>query len=387
MAQATDKAGPYYASGQIKFSSLRSNFRAQSPRSTYSGSDSTATDNNPIKASELLRKTSDTNTDPVVPNSTENANIATSDDWKTSQFRNSIKFYYIRQSGTDLNLDIDALSWNSNFDKNVRKIYFVEGTIGSNSPGTPAGIADAKAVNLRFMVSGNIFGASGRGGGTSGAPAISGETGGDALRADFPSGTENVIIEVISGGKIYAGGGGGEKGKTGNQGSSKECLDKLTASNCGGCPGCPSGYSKDGGCWQGSGCARRRRCNWWGSCWRETSKWTKYQKCQKTFTLNGGAGGAGGNGGPGRGYNNQSGSIGGASGSAGASGSDCNTSGGGGSGAGQTGETGGTGGDWGNTGGNTNNSGSAGNPGRAIFGARYSVVGANSSTIKGSYNP
>ena len=387
MAQATDKAGPYYASGQIKFSSLRSNFRAQSPRSTYSGSDSTATDNNPIKASELLRKTSDTNTDPVVPNSTENANIATSDDWKTSQFRNSIKFYYIRQSGTDLNLDIDALSWNSNFDKNVRKIYFVEGTIGSNSPGTPAGIVDAKAVNLRFMVSGDIFGASGRGGGTSGAPAISGETGGDALRADFPSGTENVIIEVISGGKIYAGGGGGEKGKTGNQGSSKECLDKLTASNCGGCPGCPSGYSKDGGCWQGSGCARRRRCNWWGSCWRETSKWTKYQKCQKTFTLNGGAGGAGGNGGPGRGYNNQSGSIGGASGSAGASGSDCNTSGGGGSGAGQTGETGGTGGDWGNSGGNTNNSGSAGNPGRAIFGARYSVVGANSSTIKGAYNP
>ena len=387
MAQATDKAGPYYASGQIKFSSLRSNFRAQSPRSTYSGSDSTATDNNPIKASELLRKTSDTNTDPVVPNSTENANIATSDDWKTSQFRNSIKFYYIRQSGTDLNLDIDALSWNSNFDKNVRKIYFVEGTIGSNSPGTPAGIVDAKAVNLRFMVSGDIFGASGRGGGTSGAPAISGETGGDALRADFPSGTENVIIEVISGGKIYAGGGGGEKGKTGNQGQGKECLDKLTASNCGGCPGCPSGYSKDGGCWQGSGCARRRRCNWWGSCWRETSKWTKYQKCQKTFTLNGGAGGAGGNGGPGRGYNNQSGSIGGASGSAGASGSDCNTSGGGGSGAGQTGETGGTGGDWGNSGGNTNNSGSAGNPGRAIFGARYSVVGANSSTIKGAYNP
>ena len=104
MAQATDKAGPYYASGQIKFSSLRSNFRAQSPRSTYGGSDSTATDNHPIKASELLRVTSETNTNPVVPNATENANISTSDDWKTSQFRNSIKFYYIQQSGTDLNL-------------------------------------------------------------------------------------------------------------------------------------------------------------------------------------------------------------------------------------------------------------------------------------------
>ena len=46
-----------------------------------------------------------------------------------------------------------------------------------------------------------------------------------------------------------------------------------------------------------------------------------------------------------------------------------------------------TGGDWGNTGGNTNNSGSGGVSGRAIFGARYSVVGANSSTIKGAYNP
>ena len=387
MAQATDKAGPYYASGQIKFSSLRSNFRAQSPRSTYGGSDSTATDNNPIKASELLRVTSETNTNPVVPNATENANISTSDDWKTSQFRNSIKFYYIQQSGTDLNLDIDSLSWNSNFDKNIRKRYFVEGTIGSESPGTPAGIVDAKAVNLRFMVTGNIFGASGRGGGTTGAPAISGETGGDALRADFPSGTQNVIIEVVSGGKIYAGGGGGEKGKTGDQGSSKECVDQLTVSNCGGCPGCPGGYSNDGGCWSGSVCDRRQECNWWGNCWRVDNKWNRYQRCRRTFTLSGGAGGAGGNGGRGRGYDNQTADLAGVSGSAGSSGSNCNTSGGGGSSAGQTGETGGAGGDWGHTGGDTNKSGSGGVSGRAIFGARYSVVGANSSTIKGSYNP
>ena len=387
MAHSVAKAGPYYSSGQISFSSLRTNFRAAQPRDAYSGSESSLTDNNPIKVSDLLRTVDENNTDPIVPNATENSNITTSSNWKTSQFRNSIKFYYIQHSGTDTNVDIDSQSWNSNLPLNVRKIYFVDGTQGSNSPGSPASTVNAKSINFTIDVRGSIFGASGKGGGTSGAPSISGGTGGDALNADLGSSSKNVVIKLRNGGKIYAGGGGGEKGQTGSNGSSKECEDKYTASNCGGCPGCASGYSNDGGCWQGSACGRRTVCNWWGNCWQEDDRWNRYQNCRRTFTLSGGTGGAGGNGGPGRGYDNQGGSLGGVVGSSGSSGSNCNTSGGGSSGAGANGENGADGGEWGNSGGDTTNTGSGGSPGRAIFGSNYTVTGANSSTVKGSYNP
>ena len=41
MTVATSKAGPYYSSGEIKFSSLRSNFRAQIRKETSSDSETT----------------------------------------------------------------------------------------------------------------------------------------------------------------------------------------------------------------------------------------------------------------------------------------------------------------------------------------------------------
>jgi len=118
MAATVSKAGPYYSSGEIKFSSLRSNFRAQIRKATSSGSETFSSDTATIKASELKRLTVTTNTDPIVPDATENANISTSSNWKLSQFRGSIKYYYITQSGTDLNFDIDAQSWHSNINKN-----------------------------------------------------------------------------------------------------------------------------------------------------------------------------------------------------------------------------------------------------------------------------
>lgn len=201
MAHSVAKAGPYYSSGQISFSSLRTNFRAAQPRDAYSGSESSLTDNNPIKVSDLLRTVDENNTDPIVPNATENSNITTSSNWKTSQFRNSIKFYYIQHSGTDTNVDIDSQSWNSNLPLNVRKIYFVDGTQGSNSPGSPASTVNSKSINLTIDVSGSIFGASGKGGGTSGAPSISGGTGGDALNADLGSSSKNVVIKLRNGEK------------------------------------------------------------------------------------------------------------------------------------------------------------------------------------------
>ena len=382
MAATVSKAGPYYSSGEIKFSSLRSNFRAQIRKATSSGSETFSSDTATIKASELKRLTVTTNTDPIVPDATENANISTSSNWKLSQFRGSIKYYYITQSGTDLNFDIDAQSWNSNLNKNVRKFLFVDGTCGSNDAGSPAAQLSETAYNLTVDVYGNILGASGKGGGTSGAPAISGQKGGDALEMTSTNGANNIVL-VRNGSKVYGGGGGGEKGTTGADGSGGSCQDYYeTGWHCqGNSPGsekCNRGGYKCQGGWryccvtQGGGCA----VAWW------------FVGCCIDYTVAGVSGGAGGNGGPGRGYNLQEpNSLAGVAGGAGSSAATCNN----GSTAlgatdGQPGETGGTGGEWAQSGGNTNNTENGGSPGRAIFGSNYSVTGTiNSGTIKGSY--
>jgi len=389
MTATVSKAGPYYSSGEIKFSSLRSNFRAQVRKETSSGSETFNTDTAAIKVSDLRRITSTSNTNPTVPDAIENANISTSSNWKSSQFRGSIKYYYITQSGTDINFDIDAQSWNSNLNKNIRKFLFIDGTCGSNDATLTAASLNATAFNLTIDNYGSILGASGRGGGTGGgAPAISGQQGGDALEMTSSSGANNIVL-VRNGSRIYAGGGGGEKGKTGDNGSNGQCYDSFTNNGGCGCPGCPSGWI-DGGCGQryGSHCDRRQVCGCWGDCWWESNGDSKYNFCYKNYSVTGGTGGEGGNGGPGRGYNNQSGSLDGATGAAGGSAQTCYD---GGSytttpSNGDQGETGGDGGDWGVSGDNTNNTGNGGSPGRAIFGSNYSVSGTiNSDTIKGSY--
>ena len=379
MAVATTKAGPYYASGAISFSSLRSNFRAQRRKTTSGGSETFVTDNASISASQLLRTTSTTSTSPNVPNATENSNIAPSQsNWKTSQFRNSVKFFYITQSSTNTNFDMDDLAWNGNLNKNINKFLFVTGTCGSSSVSSVAASFNATAYNLTFDVTGSILGAGGRGGGTSGAPNPSGEGGGTAMSVSSSSG-RNVVVLVRSGARIYGGGGGGERGAQGANGGGGRCYNETTTSGCGSAPGCPGGYS-DRGTW-GGGCCQST-CDWcWGCCQRCVRN-TQYRRCVQEYNTSGGTGGAGGTGGPGRGYNNQSGSLAGAGGSAGSGGGGCGAQ------SGQTGETGGAGGDWATSGANTNNSGNGGGGARAISGSNYSVSGTiNSSTVKGAYNP
>ena len=379
MAVATTKAGPYYSSGQISFSSLRSNFRAQRRKTTSGGSETFVTDNASISASQLLRNTSTTSTSPNVPNATENSNIAPSQsNWKTSQFRNSVKFFYITQSSTNTNFDMDDLAWNGNLNKNINKFLFVTGTCGSSSVSSVAASFNATAYNLTFDVTGSILGAGGRGGGTSGAPDPSGEGGGTAMSIASSSG-RNVVVLVRSGARIYGGGGGGERGAQGANGGGGRCYNETTTSGCGSAPGCPGGYS-DRGTW-GGGCCQST-CDWcWGCCERCVRN-TQYRRCVQEYNTSGGTGGAGGTGGPGRGYNNQSGSLAGAGGSAGSGGGGCGAQ------SGQTGETGGAGGDWATSGANTNNSGNGGGGARAISGSNYSVSGTiNSSTVKGAYNP
>lgn len=391
MTLTVSKAGPYYASGEIKFSSLRSNFRAQVRKETLSGSETFPTDTAEIKASELLRITTITNSNPVVPDATENANISTSSNWKVSQFRNSIKYYYIAQTATEINLDIDTLSWNSNLNKTVRKFLFVgsASTCGSNDATIPAAHLNATAYNLTVDVYGDIFGAAGRGGGSGGgAPAISGQKGGDALQMTSTNGANNIVL-VRSTGRIYAGGGGGEKGVTGADGANGQCYDAYTQGGGCGCPSCASGWT-DGSCYQnyGNHCDRKQVCGCWGDCWWESNGDTFSRSCYKDYQVSGGSGGIGGNGGLGKGYNNLSGPSNGDSAGTPGLAQGCFN---GGSYTttpqqGKPGTQGGNGGDWNQEGGNTDNTGSGGAKGLAVFGSNYTVTGiVNSDTVKGAY--
>jgi len=370
MSASVTKAGPYFSSGEIKFSALRTNFLESA-----SGT---------VSASQIRRSTSAGLTDPILPDCVENSTsgplglgVTTGNNLKLSQVRGTVKSYFITQTGTDLNFIIHNQNWNNNLTRNIRKFMYINGTCGSNSTASPSSTFNATAYNLTIDVSGNIYGARGTGGTLA---TISGLVGGDALSVQS-SGGNNISVFVRESAQIYAGGGGGEKGQYGAIGSNGTCNESYTASNCGGCPSCPGGWSQSG-CWSGGACSRRQECNWWGNCWWVDSQWTKYVNCSRTYVISGGAGGEGGDGGPGRGYDYQSGSLAGAGGAAGAGSPGC------GAGAGNTGETGAAGGEWGLAGGNTGNSGNGGNAGRAVTGSNYTISGTiNSSTVKGAFQP
>jgi len=324
MSVSVVKAGPYFSSGSISFSSLRTNFKE--------------TSGGQISASELRRNTNTSESNPIVPDSTENEQISTGSNLSISQFRNSIKRYFATQTGTDDNssysepgfrmgrLDPNnrGIDWSGggfngrdgqgggttgNLTKNVQKFISINGTCGSVRDGQPGAQLSPLVIvhNVRMTVNGTIMGYGGRGGGN-GGPDPSGESGTSGLNLGNVG--NNNTITVNSGGKIYGGGGGGERGRTGNKGQDGECLYTASTSGCGGAPGCPSGYSQtsttDGGdcncrniC---TGRDRRRTCN------RYCSK-ILIRNCQQRTFPQGGAGGIGGRGGNGRGYNNQGGEL------------------------------------------------------------------------------
>ena len=161
MTVSITKAGPYYASGAITFSSLRTNFRAQNIDGTYNS------DSLPIKASELKRITNQAVSNPTVPDATENTNISTDYNLKLSQFRNSAKYYILTQSGVDDNsgnnsipgLNISSQSWNSNLNKNIRKKIIINGTVGSYYNTQPALYLSGDICNTTIGVTGGIYGA------------------------------------------------------------------------------------------------------------------------------------------------------------------------------------------------------------------------------------
>ena len=375
MAITVTKSGPYFTSGAVSFSAMRSTFRLNNPTGT-------------ISASELLRNTDVTNTDPILPDATENSDVATSTDWKTSQIRDSIKFYNVTQpSGdTNVNLDIDAQSWNGNLGRNIIKKMNIQGICGSNSTSLRAAQIDQPANNLTIDVSGDIFGC----GADATVTGPDGLDGGDAL--GVTGGGNNLKVNLQSTGRIYAGGGAGEHGDVGATGQSGTCFNYIfqnVNSGCGFCGDCSSlgsGYTRIGGC-NGAGGCNCAGWGWWYGC-RQTNLTTAECRKQENTNVAGGTGGTGGDGGRGRGFNFQSGSIAGATGGAGGAFAGC----GGFTGTvtagsqGNTGGTGASGGDWGASGGDTSNTGDGGDAGSAIHPSGITVSGTiNSNTIKGSY--
>lgn len=367
----------FYSSGSISFSSLRSNFKEQ-----VSGE---------IKASELRRNDSLTDTNPIVPTAKENLAISTSSNLKLSQFKNSIKYYNLTQTETDLNLDIGNPkntntqydNWNGNLNYNIKKIAYLNGICGSNNNTLPSVKLSNNACNLLINVSGQIYAAGGSGGTSS---SVSGENGGNALLIN-PTVGNNISVRINELAQIYGGGGGGERGKKGSNGDDGKCINYsyYERKKCRSCPDC-DGKDKRLYCYD-----RQGRCS------------TIYQyreiKCRKSnvTSVNGGIGGAGGNGGHGRGYNYPDPILNLLDGSEGSDGTNPRCTGYDANGnpipaAGKKGQTGGSGGNWGKGGVSTNNTetSSGGSAGKAITGANYiiderSII--NSTTIKGAYKP
>ena len=380
----------YFSSGEIKFSAIRDTF-----------GDLAGTN---VSASDYLRNagddvdwSDDPDISPRVPNATENADVATSSNWKTSQLRDSILEYNITQSGNNEELefaDTDTSEWNSNLSKNVTKQMNVTGVIYANQVNKYAlKFDDGDYNNLTINVpnGGAIYGEGG---------AAGGGTGGSALYIRNISSYDHVSITLGSNGRIWAGGGGGSGGNSGNSGSTIACFNNTTfntnasgdrnlasANPLGACQAAAGGGVNQVNYYSANPNDVRSRCR--GGSFRSGQGWnsgnlTGYQ-CSPSWTvfcqgiipnnIAGGNGGNGGNGGVGQGFSNQGGPGSGNSGNSGNT-NTCATTGSNSSGnAGNSGITGGT---WGVT------PSPGGSAGYAIVKKSTSVnQGSSSNTIKG----
>jgi len=376
----------------VKFSKLRDVFKG--PQGTLAPVGIVTSTGVPITARELLRDTNVTpiapayQTDPIVPDATENVLISTGTDWKVSQFKNTIKFYLADQTGNDdrVNLNSSSVNWNGNLQKSIRKFVTIRGTCYSTTASTAALRLTENSSNVSIIVydPARLYGS----GGASGTLASkNGGYGGDAMQV--VSNTQKVKVYVYSQTNIYGGGGGGAKGATGDTGPQGSCPRRETyesGCNCGGCPGCAGG-------WNRYGCPGCGGCN----CGKGGCSSSQFRaQCERTvFDVRPGyPGGEGGNGAAGRGWNNFSGTLTGSNGAT-ATSSGCYTYGDPPGSNGVTGEKGGDSGDWGlngistdtsGTGPHQGNGGTGGTAGRAISGSNYAVEGTlNSTTLKGAY--
>tara|TARA_B100002019_G_scaffold156524_1_gene134784 strand:+ start:619 stop:1734 length:1116 start_codon:yes stop_codon:yes gene_type:complete len=254
MAVSYATTGPSIATGEIKWSTLRRSFKTVILREDFAGSEDFTADNDTISisASELLRDTDTTKSeDPIVGDATENAAVATSSDWAASQMRNTIKAWFVGQTGTDDNQSdtsvpglnvvtmVDPTPWSSNLGKTIPKRLFIDGTVGSVASGQAAlNCNTATLANLIIDVIGNVEAA---GGSPNSGP------GGTAINLSTVTSTR-VVVNVRTGAYISGGGGAGGVGGYGTYSyvSGTQCV------HVGGfCDGCGGSYSVDsayGGC-------------------------------------------------------------------------------------------------------------------------------------------
>jgi len=414
MAVTLSTAGPYFASGPISFSSLRETFRAKVRKVSSSSSETTDEDldEGSISASELLRNTNTLDENPIVPDCVENENISSYDypdgydnidkselsgkNLSINDIRNSIKYYYWTFPSSDEEENVNLLAddgtndWYFTIDRNINKVAFIDGIIGSNNTllnavrlNTDNDPQLAGAYNLTIDVYGQIYGCGGSGGIAS---APDGTDGGNAMYIKS-NGGNNIVVNVRPGCKIWSGGGGGAKGHTGNNGTAATCKQsKKFTQVCqqGAFIKCPSGWNQTS---SGEDC-----CEWKRGC--NANNWWRW--CEETISTSIPTAGYGGDGGPGRGYNNYdpeqslSGADGGGSSCPSCpsgytqSGGSCSTD----------GQDGGEGGEWGENGENKTKNLSVyqgGSPGYAVrrlplSESAISVQGSiNSDTVKGFY--
>jgi hypothetical protein len=281
-AATVSKAGPYYttAGTEMKFSALRRDFRAQQPKTTSGGSETFLTDNAPISASELLRNTNVNETNPIVPQCQDNIQISSSSNWKISQFRNSIKYFYLTQdsSKTTLNYILHGQPWQNNLPLNIVKTFFLEGTCGSISSTDAALQLDADVYNLNLIITGSVLGAGGSSGakgdknqsdGTVTADAGNGGNGGNAIYIDT-NGTGTVTVKTSgASAQVYGGGGGGAGGGYGGNGSDGSYTTYYSFYTSVGGPGGTYGGSYDSRCRQS---CQRAGAQWVNNCYKHTSQ-------------------------------------------------------------------------------------------------------------------
>ena len=369
MATSVATAGIGALPGEIKFSQLRNTFRRMQPRDTFSDSETFDTSIVEVSASELLRDTTSTN--PNVPDATENAAIATTNDWKPSQFNNALKFYYVQQTGNEEDYNIGSQSWNSNLPLSIRKFMYIDGRCEATGPTVAACQLTTTSRNVRIDVSGNIYGATGdqgvAGGTTVAFPLNGGPGGKGGTSLEVNASANNIVVFVRSTAEIFAGGGGGGGGGKGGDGGKggKGSYQYQCGTVCihvgGFCYGCPGAYKTE---WCNGFCnpALKRAGIQFCSCCQQFPKY-----CTSSSSGSpGGAGGNGGAGGIGRGWKNTSNALAGpgsgGSGVAGTSGT-AGSNGGGKGGKGGTGGKGGAGGQHGDNG----KAGKDGNPGQNGF--------------------
>ena len=171
----------------IKFSEMRKIFKTISPRTTFNGSDDFSGNSGSVSASDLLRNTSISAANPVVPDISDNSNVVTIEqNWTAGSFKNATKYVYLQQSSTDDNSEdssregfniinpavnsnytsAEVQPWTSVIDKNVVKKVFVDGVVGSVNHSKEAmtlGDSSTDINNLTVSISGDVIGAAGHG--------------------------------------------------------------------------------------------------------------------------------------------------------------------------------------------------------------------------------